>query len=59
MNDPSKGGKDWRRMHPLDAKKGGYIKCEICAADFKFAVENDYDVIVTIPDGDVIGVCIK
>ena len=44
-------------MRPETAKKKGHLKCDICEANYKFAVENKKDVIVDRLSGDIIAVC--
>ena len=46
-------------MHPGAAKKKGHVKCGICEANYKFAVDNEKDVIVDGLSGDIIAVCME
>ena len=49
----------WERMRPETAKKKGHLKCDICEANYKFAVENKKDVVVDRLSGDIIAVCME
>ena len=46
-------------MTPETAKRGGHVKCGICEANYKFAVDNEKDVVVDQLSGDIIAVCME
>ena len=55
--DPCQEARGWERMHPDRAKNEGHLKCDNCEANYKFAVENEKDVVIDTLSGDIIGVC--